>query len=235
MLSSSNEARIYTNMVYLLADVMETLMMDSIALMKRNGEKLKHESKRDFNAAIANIRKMKNSTINGCLKETQNDYGNDADHICELLKLIVDRVGRDDRVLWDIYEYVKSKSSNLNMTTLDDSFCESIELEEKRKAEKHIALICKVFNIEDFHEKFSKDAYYARILVVKSLQIDGIRDKFIADNLNLSVKTVKRLSKDYAKTFTDNKVLLDKQKEFFKLYMNEEAYIKSPSRDAEVA
>ena len=149
--------------------------------------------------------------------------------------MIVDRVGRDDRELLDIYEYVKAKPSKLNMKNLDDGAFDALQLEEKRKAEKNIKVACKVFNIQNFKERFSKDAYHARILVVRSLKADGIRDKYIAENLNLSLKSVRRLAKEYDNTFMVDKALKAKELVFLKEYMNEEVYFENTSCDAEVA
>lgn len=225
MLIGSQEAIIHNNLVFLLADVMESLMMDTSSMMRRNGLEFKHESKRAYNAAIANLRKMKNSVTNNCSLEAQSNYGNDADNVCELLKLIVDRCGRDDRILADIFEYTKAKLSQLKMTNINLDIMASIEQEEIRKAEKQVYLACKVFEVDDFYKKFDKNAYYARVLVIKALKVDGFQEKYIAERLKLSLKTVERALDSYSELFENDEFLKNKEKEFMKEFLKTDLYI----------
>ena len=109
MLVSYTEETLHSNLLFLLADVMETLMSDVNELLKKKGKCLKHEAKRDFNSALANIKRMRKSSINNSCMETQLNYANDSDQFYQMIKLIIDRSGRDDRAFYDIYEMIEKK------------------------------------------------------------------------------------------------------------------------------
>ena len=111
---------IHSNLLFLLTDVTETLMMDVQSMMNKNGFELRHEARRNFNTAIANIRKLKNS-VSGCSKTTQENFGNDSDHMYEFIKLIIDRCGEDDEKMFKFYNYIKSFPSQCHMNNLDSS------------------------------------------------------------------------------------------------------------------
>ena len=56
---------VLTNIVYVLTDVLETNLMDMEEEFRRRGFALRHEPKRNFNTAIAAIRRLK-SDVNKC-------------------------------------------------------------------------------------------------------------------------------------------------------------------------
>lgn len=225
MLISSTEANLHSNLLFLLADVMETLMMDTCSLMKSNGFTIRHEGKRNFNAAMASLRKMKGA-VNTWSVETQIDYGNDSDHMYQMLKLIIDRCGSDDRSFYEIYKMIEEKESKLNMKSLDASVFDSIEQEESRKAKKHIRIACEVFNLKDIKQRFSKNAYYARLLVARALSSSGIRNKVIAEKMGLNKRTVKRLVDKCEDTILSDQLYLDMARDFYKRFYDEKDYTK---------
>lgn len=220
MLVSSTEANLHSNLLFLLADVMETLMMDTCSLMKKSGCTIRQEGKRNFNAAMAALRKMKGA-VKTCSIETQIDYGNDSDHLYQLLKLILDRCGRDDKIFYDIYKMIEAKESKLQMTSLDSSVFDSIEQEEERKSRKYIRIACEVFGLKDIKQKSNKYAYYARLLVARSLSSSGIRDEVIAEKMGLSKKTVKRLVNTCEDELLSNREYLDLARDFYKRFYEE--------------
>ena len=118
MIIGTSEMTIHSNLLFLLADVTETLMMDVQSMMNKNGFELRHEAKRNFNTAIHNIRKLKNS-VSGCSQTTQENFGNDSDHMYEFIKLIIDRCGEDDEKMFKFYNYIKSFPSQCHMNNLD--------------------------------------------------------------------------------------------------------------------
>ena len=56
---------ISTNYCYVLADLMETNLLDLESIFKKNNIALKHEQKRYFNAAISNTKKLRRE-VNHC-------------------------------------------------------------------------------------------------------------------------------------------------------------------------
>lgn len=126
MLIGSTETNIHCNLLFLLADVMETAMMDVNELLKKDGNVLRHEARRNFNTAISSIRKLRHSAIDKCRTDTQQDFANDSDMTYEFLKLLIDRCGEDDEKLFKFYNYIKQFPSQCNMKQLDSSVFNAI-------------------------------------------------------------------------------------------------------------
>ena len=78
-----------TNIVFVLTDVLETNLLEMQQQYKKEGFELRHDSKRNFNTAIAAIKRLK-SDVNHCSESTQENFGNDSDMVnAMLLTLIV--------------------------------------------------------------------------------------------------------------------------------------------------
>lgn len=120
-----------TNIVFVLTDVLETNLLDMQQEFKKQGFELRHDSKRNFNTAIASIKKLKRD-INHCSDATQENYGNDSDMVNALLLTLIDRCGDDDKFAFKMYNYIKSFPSKLNLDLdLDDAFSHIFEKEGK--------------------------------------------------------------------------------------------------------
>lgn len=102
---------IRTNLLYVLADIAETLLMELERTFRRLGKTMRYDAKRDFNAAIRSIRRLK-TDVNLCNDTRQEAFGNDADILYALLLLIVDRVGADDFIAFKLYNYIKAMPSS---------------------------------------------------------------------------------------------------------------------------
>lgn len=111
-----------TNIVYVLTDVLETNLLDMQAEFKKHGFELRHDAKRNFNTAIASIRKLKRD-LDSCSDSTQENFGNDADMLNAMLLTLVDRCGDDDEFAFKLYNYIKSFPSKLGLELeLDGAF-----------------------------------------------------------------------------------------------------------------
>ena len=78
-----------TNIVFVLTDVLETNLLEMQQKYKKEGFELRHDPKRNFNTAIAAIKRLK-SDVNHCSESTQENFGNDSDMVnAMLLTLIV--------------------------------------------------------------------------------------------------------------------------------------------------
>lgn len=104
-----------TNIVFVLTDVLEMQQQ-----YKKEGFELRHDSKRNFNTAIAAIKRLK-SDVNHCSESTQENFGNDSDMVNAMLLTLIDRCGDDDNLAYKMYEYIKSFPSKLNLD-LDNAF-----------------------------------------------------------------------------------------------------------------
>lgn len=116
----NTESNVHSNLLFVMADILETCLLDTKKLLSKDGFELKHEARREFNNTISSIRKLK-SNIDKCTGDTQNDFGNDSDMLYETIKLIIDRCGTNDYKLFELYNYIKTQKSELNMKQLDST------------------------------------------------------------------------------------------------------------------
>lgn len=123
---------ISTNLCYVLADLMETNLMDLESIFKKNNIALRHEQKMYYNAAIYNTRKLCREVSN-CNDMVQEHYGNDADMLNAIILTLIDRCGNKDILMWKFYEYVKSFPSQFQM--VDDMDWAFLHIFEKKKDE----------------------------------------------------------------------------------------------------
>jgi len=78
-----------------------------------------HEERRNFNTAIAALKRLK-QPVKDCPECVQEDFGDDADCIYQVIKLLIDRSGDDKGVkLFQFYNYIKSFPSQLGMDLAD--------------------------------------------------------------------------------------------------------------------
>lgn len=121
-MEGSNQLNTITNIVYLLVDVLETNLMVLESEYRKRGFALRHDAKRNFNTALASIKKLKRD-VNFCSPETQEHFGNDADIVNALLLTLIDRCGDDDMLTFKMYNYLKSFPSKLKLElNLDNAF-----------------------------------------------------------------------------------------------------------------
>ena len=97
----------HANITFVLLDMLETSLLNANECLKKEGCELRHESKRNFNNAIAAINKLKGH-VNKCSNDMQVNYGNDSDILYNTLLLLIDRCGEDDMKLFQFYNYIKS-------------------------------------------------------------------------------------------------------------------------------
>ncbi len=122
MLVGTTNLNTTLNLTYVLVDVVETLLYDLRGEMNKQGYELRHDAKRNFNTAIAAIRRLKQD-VDKTQFSTQENFGNDSDCLLAFIRLLVDRCGDDDNLAYKMYEYIKSFPSKLNLDLdLDNAF-----------------------------------------------------------------------------------------------------------------
>lgn len=109
-----HQLNVINNLIYALADVIETNLMDLEAEYSKHGKRLRYESKRNFNTALHGLRCLK-SELKPSPQQEQIDYGNDADILNALLLTILDRTGDDDMQSFRLYNYIKAMPSRLHL------------------------------------------------------------------------------------------------------------------------
>lgn len=222
MIIGRNETNIHINLLFVLADVMDTLVLDLNQMLKKEGVTLKHETKRDFNALMKSVKNLRSTIKFGC-QETRNDYANDSDRIYEYIKLLIDRVGTNDLLFYNLYQKLYELKSTQDMKNLNLSVFDDVECELDSKIQRHISMAKEVFQIDDIKKRFCKKAYYARLVIVRSLTLDGLTPKYIADGLGLTERTVKRLIVESQRALVDREDYKLMINEFYKQYYEKKA------------
>lgn len=129
-MQGTDKIKTITNIVFVLADVLESNLISMQDEFKKNGFELRHEAKRSFNTALANIKKLRRE-VDKCSESTQDNFGKDADMLNALMLMIIDRCGDDDMFHFKLYNYIKSFPSKLNLDLdLDDAFSHIFESRE---------------------------------------------------------------------------------------------------------
>lgn len=126
MLVGTTNLNTTLNLTYVLADVVETLLLDMRSEMKKQGYDLRYDAKHNFNTAIAAIRRLKQD-VDKTQLSTQENFGNDSDCLLAFIRLLIDRCGDDDKKMFEFYNYIKCFPPQLN-----------IELSDKKSVFAHI-------------------------------------------------------------------------------------------------
>lgn len=100
--------------------------------MGKQGYELRHDAKRNFNTAIAAIRKLKQD-VDKTQFSTQENFGNDSDCLLAFIRLLVDCCGDDDKKMFAFYNYIKRHPSQLGLDLSDEksTFAHIFESNEK--------------------------------------------------------------------------------------------------------
>jgi len=112
------QANIATNIAYIMADISESALLDLDKACKNADKMLRHEERRNFNAAIAALKRLK-QPVKDCPECVQEDFGDDSDCIYQVIKLLIDRCGDDNGKLFQFYNYIKSFPSKMGMDLAD--------------------------------------------------------------------------------------------------------------------
>ena len=121
MLVGTTNLNTTLNLTYVLADVVETLLLDMRS--EKRGNDLRHDAKHNFNTAIAAIRRLKQD-VDKTQLSTQENFGNDSDCLLAFIKLLIDRCGDDDK------EEVAEKLAKCGMVVVQD---ETFYVEPKKE------------------------------------------------------------------------------------------------------
>jgi len=118
-----------SNLLFVMADVLETNLMDARELLRKDGQDYRQQDKRNFNTAIHAIKCLKHE-ITRIPEEEQEDFGRDSDMIYQFIRLLISRCGADDMKLFKFFNYVKSFPSILDMR-VDDTVFNNINQKKK--------------------------------------------------------------------------------------------------------
>lgn len=119
MLIGTTNLNTTLNLTYVLVDIVETLLLDLKSEMGKQGYELRHDAKRNFNTAIAAIRRLKQD-VDKTQFSTQENFGNDSDSLLAFIRLLIDRCGDDDMKMFEFYNFIKHHPSKLGLELSDE-------------------------------------------------------------------------------------------------------------------
>lgn len=100
-------ARLETNLVFVMADVMEQLWTECENLNLRCGYAMHNEEKRHYNAIRHNLQRFRGVT-RMLSEQDQTEFGDDAEITLDLLYAAVTRTGTDTMMMCRFLEYIMS-------------------------------------------------------------------------------------------------------------------------------
>jgi hypothetical protein len=110
------------NITYVLVDLLEYNLMEMEETLKKHGLGLRHEAKREFNIALRATRNIRRE-VRFADMNTQEDYADDSDILNALVMVLIDRIGDDKNMAYNIYEHLKGLPSKIGLDTdYDDVF-----------------------------------------------------------------------------------------------------------------
>lgn len=112
------EVAIKTNLAFIVADMLESCIVDVKDAIEQYGGAMQYNQKRIWNNAESACRQL-TKEISHLDEKTQMDFGNDADVLWCFLKLIMSRSGSDYIKMYRFFEYIKSYPEIIPMPHLD--------------------------------------------------------------------------------------------------------------------
>lgn len=113
------KATLCLNLAHCLADVIETLVMDSESILRPFGATFEREDKLHFKRltkALEDAQKCASRCCIGLYKHEQvNDFAEDCDWWYNIIRLITDRVGDDDLKTKQVINWLVAMPSTLQM------------------------------------------------------------------------------------------------------------------------
>jgi hypothetical protein len=118
-----------------MADLLETNLVELGEFLKRHGMELKQEAKMEFNKALRATRAIRRDVRFSNI-QTQEDYADDPDILNALVMVLIDRIGDDKNMAYNIYEYLKGLPSKIGLDTDYDEIFEFVFKKNDLKLQK---------------------------------------------------------------------------------------------------
>lgn len=115
-MSGSDLVQTRANVSYVIADLLETNLVEMSEYLNKHGFKLKQEAKMEFNKALHATRAIRRDVRFASI-QTQEDYADDSDILNALVMVLIDRIGDDKNMAYNIYEYLKGLPSKVGLDT----------------------------------------------------------------------------------------------------------------------
>lgn len=110
---NKDKGLVLANVSFLLADVLESCLIEANDEMAKNGSSFKHEAKRLFGLVLKSIKNLKAEFIRTSSSEVQDIFGYDADIMYNMIKLLVDRCSDKKEISEKIFRDIEAEYSSL--------------------------------------------------------------------------------------------------------------------------
>lgn len=127
-------AALLTNLFFLVADLLETIGTECEEMNAELGLQLRRKEANHYQLAMKHIKHFRSAT-RGLDNETQNNFGNDAELLGDLVYAAVSRTGTDDKMMHKFLEYIMQYPDRVGLDGVrrgGDAF-ESIKKEQAQK------------------------------------------------------------------------------------------------------
>lgn len=103
----------FNSFLWCLVDVVEMTLMDLESVMKKEtGRGMKHELKRQYGIALKAIRRI-TEEVGRCSGQTQCEFGDDADVMNVMLRMLVSRYGDNHEKAYEIYRIMEKMEEKM--------------------------------------------------------------------------------------------------------------------------
>lgn len=108
------------NLMFLVADMLETAMIDSMDANRRAGYTLRYSDKHYLQSALYNLKRFRSSTVT-CGEHSQALLGKDSDSWIQFIWMAVDRLADKPEELYELYKKMKSYPSAYHLDFDEDA------------------------------------------------------------------------------------------------------------------
>ena len=133
-------AALLTNLLFLVADLMETLGVECEEMNARCGFKMKLKESRHFEFAMKHIKALR-SVTRGLDATTQESFGSDAELLADLVYAAVSRTGSDDKLMYEFLEHIMQYPDRVGLDGIrngGDAFQRIKREQAKRRLDAYI-------------------------------------------------------------------------------------------------
>lgn len=113
-----DEAAMTTNLAYMVADMLESAIIDMQCAMEQSGLPMRFDQKRKWNA-LKNACTCVLNDIKHLDTQIKSDFGNDCDCHWVFMKTLISRTGSDYLKLYQFFQYLKSYPAQISFPNLD--------------------------------------------------------------------------------------------------------------------
>ena len=107
-------AALLTNLFFLTADMLETIGMECEEINAEIGLRLRKKESNHFELALKHIKALRSAT-RGLDRDMQEQFGNDAELLADVVYAAVSRTGTDDNRMYEILKHIMQSPDRVGL------------------------------------------------------------------------------------------------------------------------